>query len=255
MTHSIIYELPLNERIRILLRLEFLFKQARSSMCGTSISESRNTIHHILSILHIMGRLDLRSELIKELERQSSALLAISSQPDVDSGLLEETLEELNSYAQTLRTLPKYGANNLHNNYLLKQIQQRASIPGGNCDFDIPVYHFWLKQASEQRTTILQSWLEQLDHYRLSINIILKLLRKSSINTPIIAKKGFYQQSLDINMPFQLIQVLLPDDIDFFAEISGGRHRFSVHFMTYLDNKRPTPCTTDIEFQLSCCAL
>jgi len=237
------------------LRLDFLFKQARSSMCGTSISDSRNTIHHIIAILHIMGRLDLRSELIKELERQINALTSISSQADIDSSILDDTLEELTSYTQILRTSPKYSSKDLHNNHLLKLIQQRATIPGGNCNFDIPVYHFWLKQSSEQRIEILQSWLEKLENYRLSINVILKLLRKSSINTPIIAKQGFYQQALDTNIPFQLIRVLLPDDINFFAEISGGRHRFSVRFMTYTDDKRPTSCTSDIDFQLSCCAL
>ena len=255
MTDSTIYELPLNERIRTLLRLEFLFQQARYSMRGYSVWDSRSTISHILDILNIMSRIDLRSELLKELERQTSALVAISSRPGVDSSILDDTLKKLGNYIQNLKSIHNHSCDELRNNELLKLIRQRASIPGGSCDFDIPIYHFWLKQQPEQRIKILESWLGLLDNYRLAIDIILGLLRESTINTPVLAEHGFYQQSLDTSIPFQLIRVLLPSEVNFFAEMSGGKHRFSVRFMRPTTSERPCPCTKDIEFQLSCCAL
>jgi cell division protein ZapD len=202
-----------------------------------------------------MSRIDLRSELVKELERQTSALLAISSRPGVDPSILDDTLKKLESYTQNLKSTSNHSCDELRNNGLLKLIRQRDSIPGGSCDFDIPVYHFWLKQQPEQRIEILESWLGLLDNYRLSINVILGLLRESAINTPVVAEQGFYQQSLDTSVPFQLIRVLLPSDVNFFAEMSGGKHRFSIRFMMPATGERPSPCTTDIEFQLSCCAL
>ena len=104
MTDSTIYELPLNERIRTLLRLEFLFQQARYSMRGYTVWDSRATISHILDILSIMSRIDLRMELIKELERLASALLAISSSPGVDPTILEDTLKQIEKYLNTLRS-------------------------------------------------------------------------------------------------------------------------------------------------------
>jgi len=253
-TDSTIYELPLNERIRTLLRLEYLFQQARYSMRGYSVWDSRTTISHILDIQSIMSRIDLRSEVIKELERQTSALLAISSRPGVDSTILDDTLKKLNIYIQNLKSSQSAGSD-LHKNELLKLIRQRDSIPGGTCDFDIPIYHFWLKQEPEQRIHILESWLEQLDNYRLSIDMILNLLRESAINTPIIAENGFYQQTLDTHVPFQLVRILLPSDVNYYAEMSGGKHRFSVRFMTPVSGERPMPRTESIEFQLSCCAL
>ena len=255
MTHTILYELPLNERIRTFLRLEFLFTQACYSVRGTTVWDSRNTIGHILNILNIMVRIDLRSELVKELERQASVLKAISSRPGVDPAILEDTLIKLKQYIDKFKAPQRESFDNLRNNNLLKLITQRDAIPGGNCDFDIPVYHFWLTQKPEKRIEILTSWLRQLDNYRLSISIILKLLRESSINTPVTAKQGFYQQSLDTSIAYQLVRVLLPGEVDFYAEISGGKHRFSVRFMTPLDDDRATPCTEDIDFQLSCCAL
>lgn len=255
MTDSTIYELPLNERIRTLLRLEFLFQQARYSMRGYSVWDSRTTISHILDIMNIMSRIDLRSELVKELERQTAALLAISSRPGVDSSILEDTLNKLNTYTLNLQPTKNHCGHALNKIELLKLIRQRDAIPGGSCDFDIPIYHFWLKQQPEQRIEILESWLGQLDNYRLSIDVILSLLRESAINTPILTEQGFYQQSLDTNVPFQLIRVILPSDASFYAELSGGKHRFSVRFMTPINGERPSPCSSDIEFQLSCCAL
>lgn len=254
-TDSTIYELPLNERIRTLLRLEFLFKQARYSMLGYSVWDSRATISHILDILSIMSRIDLRMELIKELVRLASALLAISSSPGVDPTILEDTLKQIEKYLNTLRSKKSNAQDKLTNNELLKLIRQRDTIPGGTCDFDLPIYHFWLKQPAEHRIEILESWLMQLDYYRLSINLILSLLRESSIQSLTTAKQGFFQQSLDTSIPFQLIRVLVPANIDYYAEISGGKHRFSVRFMTPVNNERPVPYTEDIDFQLSCCAL
>lgn len=254
-TDSTIYELPLNERIRTLLRLEFLFQQARYSMRGYSVWDSRTTISHILDILSIMGRIDLRSELVKELERQTTALLAISNSPGVDPTILEDTLKKLDVYIKNLKSYQGNHYDKLNNNELLKLIRQRDTIPGGTCDFDLPIYHFWLKQGPEHRIEILESWLGQLDNYRLAIDLILNLLRESAINSPIMAEQGFYQQSLDTNIPFQLIRVLLPLDANFYAEMSGGKHRFSIRFMLPVSGERPTPCTENIEFQLSCCAL
>ncbi len=255
MTDSTIYELPLNERIRTLLRLEFLFQQARYSMRGYSVWDSRATISHILDILSIMGRIDLRMELIKELERLAAALLAISTSPGVDPGILENTLQKLDSYISTLRNKKSNTQDKLNNNELLKLIRQRDTIPGGTCDFDLPIYHFWLKQPAEHRIEILEAWLMQLDDYRLSINLILSLLRESTIQSPITAEQGFYQQSLDTSTPFQLVRVLVPANVDYYAEMSGGKHRFSIRFMMPVSGERPVPYTENIDFQLSCCAL
>ena len=252
---STTYELPLNERIRTLLRLEFLFQQARYSMRGYSVWDSRATISHILDILNIMSRIDLRSEIVKELERQTSALMAISSRPGVDPDILKDTLANLNTYTQNLKSSQSSSHDDLCHNELLKLIRQRDSIPGGTCDFDIPIYHFWLKQEPEQRIHVLEFWLEQLDNYRLSIDIILNLLRESAINTPILAEQGFYQQALDTSVAFQLIRVIVPTAAGYYAEMSGGKHRFSVRFMTPVSGERPVPCSDDIQFQLSCCAL
>ena len=80
---AIIYEQPLNERIRTFLRLEFLFSQAAQHLHDDSQWGSRNTLTSLLDILSIFGRTDLKTEVLKELERHTatlaSACLAFSS--------------------------------------------------------------------------------------------------------------------------------------------------------------------------------
>ena len=70
MSSSIIYEHPLSERMRFFMRLEHLFRQAAYTLRGYSVWDSRSTLMSLTAILDILSRGDLKTELLKELERQ-----------------------------------------------------------------------------------------------------------------------------------------------------------------------------------------
>jgi len=249
-----IYELPLNERIRTFLRLEFLFQQTLYSLRGYSVWDSRFTVTSILEISNILARIDLRTELLKELERQKKAIQALSALPDIDLQILQQTLASLNEKTQLLMT-GNPNADPLKGNELLKMIRQRESIPGGTCDFDLPTYHHWLTRAPEERIKSLEIWLNHYDVFRSTLQVLLKNLRDSASLVSVTAKDGFYQQALDSNSPAQLIRVFLDPDSYYYAELSGGKHRFSVRFMTTENYERPVPFTETISFKLACCVL
>jgi len=99
-----IYELPLNERIRTVLRLEFLFQQALYSIRGVSIWDSRNTITSLLEIISIISRIDLRNELSKELQRQKKSIESLSSIPGINIEVLKQTIAILNNCLYDLNT-------------------------------------------------------------------------------------------------------------------------------------------------------
>ena len=69
-----VYEHPLNERLRFFLRLEFLFKQADYSLNGTSTWNSRAALQTIIEIHDLVSRVDLKTEILKELDRHRSRL-------------------------------------------------------------------------------------------------------------------------------------------------------------------------------------
>jgi cell division protein ZapD len=61
--------------------------------------------------------------------------------------------------------------------------------------------------------------------------------------------------SLDPQVPVHLVRVAVPAGLDLFAEISGGKHRFSVRFMESKGAGRSVQTRSDIPFTLACCAI
>lgn len=253
---KITYELPLNERVRTLLRLEFLFLQARHTLDGVTVLDSRATLASILDILTVSSRTDLKSEALKELERHAATLGLLDKVVGVDLAALGLILDQLDSLIDRFHAMSGQPGQALRQNEFLNSIKQRSGIPGGLCDFDLPVYHFWLQQPAEQRISDLRQWLGSLDTLRLSIELILRLLRESALPKQEVALGGFYQKSLDADNPScQLVRVFVPAESRYYAEISGGKQRFTVRFMEPVANGRAVQATDDVEFELTCCIL
>lgn len=251
----IFYEQPLNEKVRSLLRLDFLFNQLYAALNGDSLWDSRSAVAGVLDVYSIISRADIKSELLKELERYSGLLEALEKNPNVDSSKLTTVLDEIDVYIDKLHSMTGPVAGELRQNELLTSIRQRISVPGGACEFDLPSYHFWLSQPLENRTSDLRSWLAPFEVIRASIALIVRLVRESTPSTQQTAAGGFYQQTLDPSVPTQLIRVGLPPTSPYYAEISGGKHRFSVRFMALKLFDRDTATDQDVVFELACCTL
>ena len=135
-------------------------------------------------------------------------------------------------------------------------IKQRTSIPGGSCDFDLPQLRFWLNQTHEQRLADLQKWVAPYIELETVIDLILKAIRDSAVSRPVVAEKGFYQQSLDPQQSNQMIRIGVDSDQAIYPEISAGKHRYSVRFMKpQQGDSMPTQCKEDVSFLLSRCSL
>ncbi len=256
MPETIIYEQPLNERIRTFLRLEFLFLRLDTALAGHSELQNRDAIDCLLSILSVFERSDLKSEIIKELERLISALSALENSPGVDKTALEELLTSLDHILDGLYASKSAIGQQLRDNDFLYSIRQRSSIPGGTCDFDLPSYHFWLQHTTaESRQQQLLAWLDSFTAVRAAITMTLKLIRQSTGFKPVTAEAGFYQHSLDSAHSNQLIRVKIPQTADFYPEISGGKHRFTIRLMRFDIDQRAQQIEEDIALSLSCCAM
>lgn len=256
MSDSIIFEQPLNERIRTFLRLEFLFKRVDSALMGQSEMHHRDALDGILSMLSVFERSDMKQELMKEIERLIANLSALENTPGVDRDALDALLSDLDQSLDALHIQKSGLGQQLRDNEFLYSIRQRSSIPGGTCEFDLPSYHFWLQHAvAETRTEQLQLWLNEFISVRNAVELSLRLIRGSVGFKDEVAEAGFYQRSLDSNQPYQLIRVEIPRDKAFFPEVSGGKHRFTVRFMLFDIQQRPQQSFETIPFKLSCCAM
>jgi cell division protein ZapD len=253
---KVLYEQPLNERIRTFLRLEYLFKQASYHLPRESQWDSRATLTSILEILDIFGNTNLKSETLKELERHSANLKRHEKNPDIDHAQLNSLLTEINTRMEGMHRVNGQIANDLKASEFLASVRKRCAIPGGTCDFDIPAFHYWLQQPSIERTRDLAHWLANFDAIGQAIQLILKLTRNSTSMQLTLASGGAYQRTLDPNRPCQLVRIAVAPDLPYFVELSGGRHRFTARFMRFSSGEvRARQTDEDIEFELACCAL
>ncbi len=256
MHNRVYFEQPLNERIRTFLRLGMLFQQAWHHLNGDSAWDSRSALHALDEICNVFGRSDLKTEVLKELERQTATLARMERSPGVDRGRLGEILDELEVLTDRLYGLSGQPGAMLKNHELLGSIRQRSTIPGGTCAFDLPAYHLWLQSPAESRAQELKGWLATFGPIQQAIELVLRLTRHSATPTREEAVQGFFQRNLDANLPCQMIRVAVSDDTDCFAEISGGRHRFTVRFLAQPKlAERAVQVNGAVPFELTCCIL
>lgn len=251
-----IFEQPLNERIRICLRVETLMSRFHYFLALKGGWSGYSALLAILELTALLERGDLKQELLKELERQHSSLKLLASHDSVDATKLELLLsKQKNSIDRILKLDGKLGEHLKRIDFLIS-IKQRTSIPGGNCDFDLPELRYWLNQSHQQREADLRRWAAPYLEIESVIHLILNTIRDSASPQREIAENGFFQQALDQNQSNQLLRINIAADFDIYPEISAGKHRYSVRFLNPVPiDAIPSQVKEDVPFMLSRCSL
>ena len=256
MTQLLTFEQPLNERMRTFLRFEHLMRRFRHSARGESPWDSHCALSTLIETADLTARVDLKSELMKELKRQVATLDALSASPEVDLAQLQRVVQTHRAFVSRLDGHPGQLAGMLKHNEFLNSFKQRAVIPGGTCNFDLPSYHFWLGRPATERQRDLESWARPFAQLTEAIQVVLGLVRQSATPERLVAKAGFFQRNLDPSAPVQLIRISIHTVSSCFPEISAGKHRFSVRFLEPRNLElRPKQTQGDVQFDLAICAL
>ena len=252
--NEIRYEQPLNERMRTFLRYEQLTQRFVFFAKQESGPDSHAALLALIEILSLVSRGDLKQELLKELKRQIDTLEHLANKPKLNTSKLIQIVSKHKDIFDRLHTLRGQIGNHLKENDFINSIRQRAAIPGGTCDFDLPEYHHWLSLPFSQRNKVLLEWIAPFSIVHESVSQALRLIRESTKFVEKTAPKGFYDQNLDPKSPNQIIRIAIAKRHDFFPECSAGKHRFSIRFLSQ-DNPNATPKQThaNIEFKLACC--
>lgn len=248
------YEQPLSERMRTFLRLEFLYQQTLYHCETESDWSTRAAISSLLEISAILTRGDVRSEVMKELERQLAVLQGYRSQPGVDTRRLRTLLDNLEQARQDVSRTGPHFLQPLKESEFLSSIKHRSAIPGGTCEFDLPDYSHWLRLPWRQRIDNLETWLRVIRPVCDAVLELMWLIRESAMPQKKRATGGMYQDTIAKDSNCRLLRVSLPPGSDLFPEISGSPHRFTVRFMEWSDiDTRAVQTDRDVEFQLSVC--
>lgn len=252
----VIYEQPLNERIRNCLRLENLFIGIDTGVEGGAPWDARDALARILEVCDFLTRSDIKGELIKELEREVVTFNALRNNPSVNPVALDRTVNMITDVLVELKAPECQPGARIRNDELANQVRQRLSIPGGTCSFDVPSLHYWLNAKASERTSQINVWMQDLRVIEKAVRVVLQLIRESSNPRPVVAEQGFYQQQFEPNAQCQIVRVVMPFEAAAFPEISGGKHRFTVRFYAQrATSVRPVQVPDDVPFELACCGI
>ncbi|ABI57425.1 cell division protein ZapD [Alkalilimnicola ehrlichii MLHE-1] len=255
-TRQIVYEQPLNERIRTLLRLEHLFQTARQGIAGDSELHSRIGIEALVDVLGVLSRSDVRSDMIKELERLAGAMQALRDRPGVDEAQLQRYTDDCQAIIDRLRGDRTPLGQPMRDDELIASISQRCGLGAATCGFDVPAYQMWLEQPAAKRRETLERWFNAFRDVGTATTLILQLLRASASPRRRQAEGGATQIKLPRNNNFQLIRVGLDPELAVFPEISGSRYFVTIRFMAQPDTReRPEQTRAAIPFSLYTCAI
>lgn len=254
MANSLIYEHPLNESIRTLLRLENLFSRLDYYSGSTDAIDMRLLISLLIDLNELLKWSDIKTDLIRELERCQTMLNGLADNPGVDSHKLKQILGDISEYLAGLRGNAYQPGAALDNDELITSIKQKGSLAGGACNFDLPAYHYWLNLPLRDRQQCLRAWQEDLSLTRKSVSLALDMIRNNARAQQEVARNGFFQQSVEAGVTNKLIRVINKRSLKCFPEVSGGKHRLTVRFLEQPDLKtRPVQTEKDVEFELHFC--
>lgn len=253
MDNLILYEHPLNETIRVCLRLEALFAQTEHWLSHSDYWNIRATVASIIDINNILDRPDFKSKLTKQLINQKESLSQHLDLELVDQTKLRQVLQQLEKSITYLQNITGKLNQALEREEFLNSIRLRLNHAGGGQNFDLPMYHFWLHQAEAQCQRDLHKWINYFKPIQQIIELLLILTRQSGNFVTLTASNGYYEKTLDTAIDFQLLRIQTQLHAKAFPDISVGRHRLSIHFFCLNTQERPLQFRENIEFKLAFC--
>lgn len=246
------YEFPLNERVRTMLRLEDLFARIDQLISANDHCSHHMALSVIFEILEVTSRGELKSDLLQELERQKRILAALRNNPEISEDALDDMLGNIENVSAKLLALSGKIGQHIRDNEWLMLIKQRACIPGGMCEFDLPSYHYWQHQDGSVRRKHLETWISPLQPIHDALKILLKLLRENCKTHQFVAHNGSFQQ-MQGGRVAQMIRVSLDKNLPCIPEISANKYALNIRFVAADYAAKTTLYNHDVEFKLIFC--
>ncbi len=249
----LLYEFPLNETIRTLLRLEHLFDRLAQLAARDSALDHHFALSTLFEVVEVAARSDLKGELLKELERHKQQLNAYRGNPAVSEEALLAVLRRVEDAIASLQTLPGKPGAVLASCDMLNSLRSRIAVPGGTCEFDLPTYHAWQQLPPQIRQPQLLGWMDSVLPVAQAVSLLLELLRQTGAPQKVAAQGGQFQQALNASRSHQLLRLRIDPALGLVPEISGHRLMVSIRLLRE-EEGRWRAAREDASFELSLCS-
>lgn len=253
-TARILYEYPFNEGIRTMLRLEHLFERLGQLMARESALDHHFALVTIFEVMDVASRADLKSDLLKELERHRAQLQSYRGHPGISEQALDEVTGRIDQAYAGLNEVQGKAGQSLTANEWLMSVRSRIGIPGGTCEFDLPGYYAWQQHPAQDRQADLARWATSLTPLAQALQVLLGLLRDSGVTQRMHAAAGQFQQRLPEGKSYHLLRLHMNAGSLLVPEISGHRLLVSVRMLKADAEGRLRPAAEDTDFELTLCA-
>lgn len=249
----ILYEHPFNERIRTYLRLEYLLERFEQLLLRSSEIDHHFALTTLFEIVDVGGRSDLKSDILKELDRHKQLFTSYRGNPSVSEDVLDELLQKIDKCLSGFNTIGSRIGHCVSDNDFLSSLRNRVAIPGGTCAFDLPSYHAWKQTDPDARRQDILKWSEPLKTLNDSVVLLMRLLRESGAAQRVVANNGQFQQALPQGR-FQLMRVFIDPSLGLVPEISGNRMMVWVRLIHQNWEGKTQAATENAEFEIELCA-
>lgn len=249
----ILYEYPCNERVRTLLRVEYLFDRLFFFSGCEDARCHQIAMATLFDLLDICERADVRTAVLQDMDRHRTALAGLREHPGVDRPTLDGLLDEIQTVSAALAGQGRIGQC-LRDNEWLAGLRGRITVPGSSSPVDLPSYYAWQLKPADARARDLQGWIATMMPLHRAMALILQLLRDAGDAHDQLASQGAYQEMLG-GKTFQLLRVWVDPALGVFPEISANKYVIWVRFSLQDNTFKPQPVGRDIAFRLARCNL
>ncbi len=226
-----VYEQPLNEKIRLFMRLSYLMKRFNHHLEEPDPVNCQAAIMVLLELYNLSSRLDVKNAALHILDIQTQAVRQADGMEGVDHSRVIRILDKLEEKSKRLYSFRGQLGQHLKSHNFLNILKQRASIAGGINDLDVPLFNYWLNTPTQERIKDLRAWARPYEIAYEAIELLMDLIYQSKEVSKAVAEGGFYQASLRPEIDYQILSLELDDNIELYPEISAGKQRFSIRFV------------------------
>lgn len=254
----IIFEFPLNERIRRLLRVEAIYQKFEYQLKNTHDYFEFGCFDTLFEIVQLVSRSDLKIDFLQELERQEKKQSDLMDHHVLKKGQLnnKEIIPMIQVVRKKLENIDVKPGFNFNNNLFLEEVKKRINSPGGLLDVDFPNFHNWaVHKTRKSKREDFKFWVQPLMVFKDAASIILLLLRNQCHIESISAKEGKHQQVIDPLKTFDLIRLEVRDTLNIYPEISANKYMVNVFFNKSNEEFKKEPVKLNLKFKYSICWL